>query len=495
MAQNAEGTLAAPCVNADGDDTALGFDAAPGAAVRPAARIPPMAALGVQAIVIGSLFTGVPGPASLGELSGEGALLGIGVVMLAVFLNGMVLDVRGGRAILLYLPLAASILLSYAVNADQIRDAHLLGRDGPGKFVSSLMVLGLYLALFYSYFCLMAVHGVDAVLRPAARAALLAAWLLIVEMTIEVAGWFVPPVRQAWLAARHLWTDGHGASEFRLVGFAPEPSFAAITSLGLLGLLAAQCARAGWRGSRPALAAMAMLFAFQMLSDARTFMAGALGGLLAWMLLSRPARPLPAAVKSAAIMLAPLAFQGLAIWSVYHAHPDNRSVSNITRSIGMLTATDLWRQHPFVGLGLGQYGFHYRGAVPSWGLQSWEVARFFQQGRFDLLAGLPPSFSIFSRLGAELGLAGFLAWVGPPVYIMRRALVRSPGPLASVMVCALAAQIWTGLSLDSFRNPYYWLWLAALLALPGQAAWSAPFSAARSYRTFARQEQPVGAAE
>jgi hypothetical protein len=453
-----------------------------------------MAAFGVQALVLGSLFTGLPGPASLGELNGEGSLLGVAIIMLAVIINGMILDVRGGRAILLYLPLVACILVGYAANADDIRDAHLLGRDGPGKFVSSLFVLGLYLALFYSYFCLMAVHGVDAVLRPAARAALWAAWLLNLEMAIEVVSWFSPALRDVWLAARRLWTDSVSATPYRLVGFAPEPSFAAITSLGLLGLLGAQSVREGWRRNRWALAAMALLFAFQLLADSRTFMAGALGALIAAVLLSPPVRRLPATMIGAAILLAPLAFQFLAIWSVYHAPPDARSVSNITRSIGMLTATQLWLQHPVLGVGLGQYGFHYRTVVPSWGLQSWEVARFFQQGHFDLLAGLPPSFSIFSRLGAELGLTGFLAWMGPAFYVLRRVLVRAPGPLTWVMIAALAAQIWTGLSLDSFRNVYYWLWLAALLALPGQAGWGASWSAA-AYWSRASQEQPVGAAE
>jgi hypothetical protein len=134
----------------------------------------------------------------------------------------------------------------------------------------------------------------------------------------------------------------------------------------------------------------------------------------------------------------------------------------------MLTATSLWRGHPLLGMGLGQYGFHFRSAVPSWGLQSWEVARYFNDAQFKLLGGLPPSFSLFSRLGAELGIIGFLAWIMPPGYVIWRALTRSPGALTTVMVCALAAQIWTGLSLDSFRNVYYWFWLAALLALPGQ---------------------------
>jgi hypothetical protein len=286
----------------------------------------------------------------------------------------------------------------------------------------------------------------------------------------------------------------------RLNGFAPEPSFNAITALGLLGLLGAQCVGAGRgrmrfdRQTLLALAAMAALFLFQLFSDARTFLAGALGAALALALLSRPASRLPAMVKSAMIMLAPLAAQAVAIWSVYEAAPGTRTTSNITRSVGMLTATNLWSQHPLLGLGLGQYGFHFRAEVPSWGLQSWEIARFFKDAQFDLIGGLPPSFSIFSRLGAELGIIGFLAWIAPPIYAIRRALILAPGPLTTLMTCALAAQTWTGLSLDSFRNVYYWLWLAGLLALPGQVA-PQGLKIADGFRTARLGPQTVEAAQ
>jgi hypothetical protein len=140
----------------------------------------------------------------------------------------------------------------------------------------------------------------------------------------------------------------------------------------------------------------------------------------------------------------------------------------------------VWSDHPLLGVGLGQYGFHFRGGVPSWGIQSWEVSRYFRTTEYDLLRGLPPSFSLFTRLGAELGLIGFLAWILPPMYAIRRALILRPGPLTSIMVFALVAQVWTGLSLDSFRNVYYWLWLACLLAWPGQN--NLPFDAVTTFR-------------
>jgi hypothetical protein len=450
-----------------------------------AGRLPALAALGILAMVLGNLFNGINGPASLGELSADGALAGTMIIIASAILSGSVLDVRGARALLLYTPLVLCVLLSYAVNADDIKNAHFLGREGPEKFRGSLLVLGLYLALFYSFFCLMAVYGVNAVLRVAGAAAMLATWMLIFEMTLEVATWFSPPLRSVWLSVRHLWTYSTLAELHRLVGFGSEPSFGAITALGLIGLLAMPCAAAGWRvaafdgGTWFAILSLALLLLFQLIGDARTFMAGALGGGLAAVLLSRPFRRLPAAVKSATIMLAPLVAQAIAIWSVYSAAPGTRTESNIGRTVGMLSATKLWSQHPLFGLGLGQYGFHFRAEVPSWGLQSWEVSRYFKSAQFDMIGatGLPPSYSIFSRLGTELGIIGFLAWVLPAVYAMRRALIRAPGPLTTLMICAFAAQIWTGLSLDSFRNVYYWLWLAALLALPGNVAQPRPHPA------------------
>ncbi len=440
-----------------------------------AVRLPILATVGILAMVVGGLFNGVNGPAGLGELSAEGALTGTAIIIMSAVLSGSVLDVRGLQALLLYMPLAVCVLLSYAVNADEIKAAHFLGREGPEKFRSSLLVLSLYLTLFYSYFCLMAVFGVKSVLRVGGQAAMLAAWMLIVEMSVEVLTWFIPPLRGIWLSIRHLWTSSTSAELHRLVGFGSEPSFGAISSLGLMGLLAVPLAEAGWRPSAfdrrtwLAVVTLVALFLFQLIGDARTFLAGAFGAALGGVLMSRPLRRLPASVKSATIMLAPLIAQAIAIYTVYQGAPGTRTVSNIGRTVGMLTATKLWSQHPILGLGLGQYGFHFRAEVPSWGLQSWEISRFFRDAQFDLIGGLPPSYSIFSRLATELGIVGFLAWVLPPIYAMRRALTRAPGRLTTLLFCALAAQIWTGLSLDSFRNVYYWLWLAGLLALPGAA--------------------------
>ena len=439
-----------------------------------ASRLPVLVAASFYVLVFGSLFTGLPMTFPLGELRGEGALPGFMLLLLLAGASGAIVDVRGLRAVLVFAPLLLAVMISYAVNAGEIGQAHFLGRAGGEKFLNALMVLAFYAAAFYAVFTLVSVYGVEPTLRLAGRAAMLATALLVAAMLVEIASWFSPPLRSAWLSARALWCSIPSAPLFRLTGFAPEPSFGSISALGLIGLLASAVTMSGWprRGAAPGwrtpLALALALVGLEMIANSRTFLAG-VGGVAMAALLLGPLKRLPPLLRSLVIVLAPLVAQAGIILSMMASTPGTQSVSNITRSVGMLTATELWTRHPLLGVGLGQYAFHFRSVVPSWGLQSWEVSRYFRYDQIDLAAGvMPPSFSLFTRLGAELGIVGFLAWSLPAIYAIRRALIFSPGRITTVMICALAAQIWTGLSLDSFRNTYYWIWLACLLAWPDQ---------------------------
>lgn len=439
----------------------------------PAPRLPASAAFAIAALVFGSLFTGLPYlPAGLGELSGEGALPGFGLLVMFVVLSGVAFDARGGRALLAFAPLAAAVIASFVANHDEIGQAHFIGREGGEKFFNSLLVLVFYLGGFYAAFTLAAVYGVRLVLRCASKVAVVAAILLVANMTVEVVGWFVPPVHAVWSAARVLWCFQQFAPPFRIVGFAPEPSFGAMSALGLLGLMGCAVALRRDDGEpasrwRTPLILGGLIMAFELMANARTFLVGTAGlGLAAVMV--GPARRLPPFLRSAALVLTPLAVQAAMIWAIGRAGAEHRTVSNITRTVGMLTATELWSGHPVLGVGLGQYAFHFRSLVPSWGLQSWEISRYFRYDQANLIEGMPPSFSLFTRLGAELGVVGFLAWILPALYAIRRTMIYAPGPLSGVLICAFTAQIWTGLSLDSFRNTYYWIWLACLLAWPDQ---------------------------
>jgi hypothetical protein len=272
-----------------------------------------------------------------------------------------------------------------------------------------------------------------------------------------------------------LFTINPGAPPFRLVGFAPEPAYCAGAALGLLSVLAAELAlraEAGARGrsvrSGTIVVAGLLLLALELfLANARTFVAGAVGAGVAALLLSRPLARLPASIKGAAIVLLPLPAHALIIWWVM-SDPQARNGSDITRSVGMLAGANMWREHPLVGVGFGQYGFHFRALIPSWAMNDYELSRYFRYDQYELLGGLQPTFSMFTRIAGETGLLGLAAWLLPPLLAIRSAISRAPGLLTSVIVCAYAAQLWSFMSFDSYRNANYWFWLAMLLAWPKQ---------------------------
>jgi len=456
---------------------------APVGAIAGPGRLPAHVAVGLHLLVWGSLFSGLPGPSALGELSGEGTLLGWLAIMLSATGSGAVLDVRGLKSGLMFLPFLACIGLSAALNWHEIAQAHFLGREGGEKFITSLLVAAFYLCAFTALCGLAEVFGVRAIVRCAGNAALVVALVLLTEMAVEIVSWFVPPIRSIWVELRRYWTINPRAPTFRLVGFAPEPAFCALAAMSLLSLLIAELAlrrEAGQRArsarARIVVLAGILLLALELfLANARTFIIGAAGASLAALLLSRPFARLPASAKSAVIVLLPLPVHAALIWWV-SADPATRSVSDTTRSVGMLVGAQMWREHPLVGVGFGQYGFHFRALVPSWAMSDYELSRYFRFDQYDLLGALQPTFSLFTRTAAELGLLGLAAWLAPPLLAIRSAIRRAPGLLTSVMVCALAAQLWSFMSFDSYRNANYWFWLALLLAWPKQrpASWPSP---------------------
>lgn len=458
---------------------------APSAVVPSRIALPQFVVVSIHLLIFGSLFSGLPGPAALGELSGEGAIYGAAALILWAVLSGAVFDTRGISSALIFLPFVACIFISYGVNADDISNAHFVGRAGTEKYVTSSLVVVLYILIFFAIACVVSVYGVRSTLLCASDAAVWCGFLLVAEMALEIVSWFIPPLREAWRIARWTWVSHEFYSEpierlavssDRLFGFASEPSLNAIAIMGLLGLLGSEVVlrsgTADWSRSRSraVLFLIVALFAAELLlANARTFFVGLLGAVLAGILLSRLANWLPAWLRTAVIVLGPLPVQGAMIWKILQADPNSLSASNITRSVGMIAASKIWYQHPVFGVGLGQYGFHFREFVPSWGTRgSVEVSRYFQFDQYDLVTGLPPSFSMLSRVGAELGILGTISWVFATFFAIRRAIRQCPGALTSVMVLALSAQIWVGLSFDSFRNIYYWFWIAILMAWPAQ---------------------------
>jgi len=89
--------------------------------------------------------------------------------------------------------------------------------------------------------------------------------------------------------------------------------------------------------------------------------------------------------------------------------------SNAARYAGAYSAIEVWlHNNIFFGVGLGQTGFHSIQYLPSWGFLSGDV--------YDTVNGLrwPPIHNLLIRVLVEIGLIGFIFWVGMFIYFLKK---------------------------------------------------------------------------
>jgi len=128
------------------------------------------------------------------------------------------------------------------------------------------------------------------------------------------------------------------------------------------------------------------------------------------------------------------------------------------RVVYWVTGWHIFQQYPWLGVGLGNAGFHFLENIPSIGYSSWEV-----RGLLYHLPYLPNIKSLWVRLLAETGVVGFsvfLTWFYLQIHsawVSLRNLQPALKTLAMASLLGLIAFIAEGFSLDSFAMPYLWV--------------------------------------
>jgi hypothetical protein len=126
----------------------------------------------------------------------------------------------------------------------------------------------------------------------------------------------------------------------------------------------------------------------------------------------------------------------------------------------------IYSRYPFFGVGLGNAGFFFRENVPAFGTYLPEVL--FILGPVEVTIANPKS--LWFRLLGETGLVGFFTFMVWMVLMTAGAIkMAKKSGFASVIGLAaglaLIAQIFEGLSLDTFALPQLWIMMGFLSAV------------------------------
>jgi hypothetical protein len=137
------------------------------------------------------------------------------------------------------------------------------------------------------------------------------------------------------------------------------------------------------------------------------------------------------------------------------------------RIVYWVTGFNIFNDHPWAGVGLGNSGFFFLEKIPVAGYASTEI-----RALLNTSAGLPNIKSLWFRLLAETGLAGFSLFVAWLVLLWRSTRISALSKLEGIKIIALAGQfsllafIAEGFSIDSFAMPYLWV-MAGLISAVG----------------------------
>ncbi len=142
----------------------------------------------------------------------------------------------------------------------------------------------------------------------------------------------------------------------------------------------------------------------------------------------------------------------------------------LERMVYWLNGWNVFNQHPWLGVGLGNAGFFFPSLAPPMGWATFEI-----RNVLFYLNQLPNVKSFWFRLLAETGIIGFAVFISWIYMLFQSARFshRSQNPVMKTLALAgqlaLLAFIGEGFSIDSFAMPYLWV-IAGVIAAMGLLA-------------------------
>jgi O-antigen ligase len=416
--------------------------------------------------------TGLQGIGALGEIKGSASVYAFLLVIALTFTLQPLQAVVLPRAFFVFAACFVGwIAITSAVNFESIATASYHDRSGFNKLVTSGTVVAFGFAIALA--CLGPFRTLDNVihlfLAPLVLAVIACAWLSIPE----VASWLSPagePIYRWTTALFHTAESEQGRIAGRLISVAFEaPDMSYFTGFACPWLLLVYRLKASdarsWSTRAIAAVPLTLCIIMLLLTNSRTGLLMLAGLVCAELIFWFSLRFLRMRFVAFVLTIGLLAVVAAIPWLMLRAGPPPgaEDVSTTSRLALLSAQMAIFQQNPLFGVGLGQFGFQAEKLLPSWAWESYEVLNWFEK-----IGELPPSFNVFGRVGAELGLVGLAIWFGFWGWAAARIIQAAPRlPARSPLLYLNLAMFGNAVSLtlggignDAFRRPETWVVIA-----------------------------------
>lgn len=136
----------------------------------------------------------------------------------------------------------------------------------------------------------------------------------------------------------------------------------------------------------------------------------------------------------------------------------NRMSSNITRFSLQVAAFNIFLANPILGVGLGQFGFHYPNFLPDWAFLSSEILTAINPNN-SIIYG---SYNTHIRVLAESGIIGFILWVNiiikgfkNYIYILK-SVEKDKKYIVKLIILSYGISLLGFINFDIYIFFYYW---------------------------------------
>jgi O-antigen ligase len=146
-----------------------------------------------------------------------------------------------------------------------------------------------------------------------------------------------------------------------------------------------------------------------------------------------------------------------------------KNISNQSRFGMQVAALQVFKSNPITGVGFGQVAYHARKHYPGWATRdNYEFTLWYKN---PALKAFPPSYNMYTRLLAEVGIVGFIIFCTIIIFVVKGAkqLIKNNNfeikTLGIILLICFVGLFINLLQIDTFRLYGIWISIALLIVV------------------------------